>query len=281
MSPDGAARLLGEPLHLDGQGPLGQQGRQTAVYAAEQQEVTPGTLCACDGSHPFERDSQYGRAVSVEEFHHLAVEGKRQLDSTKACASPTTCLDQRWESIKSSAYSEAQGSWGGATIDAHTAESVATDADKYVVTIREPGQETVCVPDDATQERFSAAMDEARGRFGSTLEQQGAHLGVFHDDTKGRIEIDPVLVVDTPHEVETIGAYSHAIDAYHFASGDPYRPPCVAKGPRAITRRLDGGPATPAISTTKAQVGLDPPPAIQWPPLRSDWIEPMRLLETA
>jgi hypothetical protein len=52
----------------------------------------------------------------------------------------------------------------------------------------------------------------------------------------GRIDIDPVTVLDTLQEVETIGAWTHAIGgAYGFASGDGFWPPHVPTGAQMST----------------------------------------------
>jgi hypothetical protein len=168
------------------------------------------------------------RAVSHEEFQQLANQGRSQLSQLRASRSPVSGLDRNWQQVKTASYAEVQKPWGGATIDAHTGEPLASNADKYALSVKPQGLHTVSVPETASQAEFSTAMDRALAQFRGTLESQQHHLGVFHDDDNHRIDIDPVLVVSTPHEVETIGAYTHAIGgAYHFRSGDGYFPPHV------------------------------------------------------
>jgi hypothetical protein len=85
------------------------------------------------------------------------------------------------------------------------------------------------VPEGASEAEFDAAMDLALQRFGPLLEQDKYHLGIFHDDEHHRIDIDPVVVVDTQAEAEAIGAYTHNIGgAYRFSDGNGYWPPHIA-----------------------------------------------------
>jgi hypothetical protein len=71
-------------------------------------------------------------------------------------------------------------------------------------------------------------MDIARGKYARALARGGTYLGIFHDDDNARIDIDPVTIVATPRDVESIGACTHAIGgAYHFATGNGYFPPHV------------------------------------------------------
>jgi len=165
------------------------------------------------------------RAVSADEFDRLAEEGQSRLDALEANASPVTALDSHWADVKSNAYSATRESWGGVTVDAHTGEAVNSG---YALTAKSSGMSTVSIPEDASQDTFNAAMDTARERFGSKLAYQSHCLGVFHDDDLHRIDIDPVIVVDSTDDVETIGAATHAIGgAYNFADGNGYWPPHV------------------------------------------------------
>jgi hypothetical protein len=171
------------------------------------------------------------RSVSHDELQSLAAEGKKTLDSYKTNASPITGLDDpdTWQKVKDSAYAELQKSWGGHTYDAHTGVPLTGTEDKYAISAKNPGEKTISLHDKADAQTFSAAMDAAKEVFRGTLQEQGAHLGVFHDDDLHRIDIDPVRVVDTLHDVETIGSYTNAIGgAYHFKSGDGFYPPHVS-----------------------------------------------------
>ncbi len=180
------------------------------------------------------------RAVTNDEYQALARTGVNQLGRLRAMRSPITELDRKWPGVKDRAFKEAQASWGGVTIDAHTGEPLDTHADKYALSVKKAGMRTVSVPEGASQAEFSAAMDRALAQFREVLVASQSYLGVFHDDENNRIDIDPVLVVDTPGEVESIGAYTHAIGgAYHFASGNGFYPPHV---PGAATAAAGEGP---------------------------------------
>jgi hypothetical protein len=171
------------------------------------------------------------RPVSHGEFQHLASLGNSWVDKAKRDSSPIHGLDSRWEQIKAGSYREVQKSWGGATINAHTGIPLASDADKYAISVKPRGMDTVSVPETASAAEFSAAMDRAREMFRPALERKGYHLGVFHDDEHNRIDIDPVAIVDSLDLVEQVGAYTRAIGgAYHFKSGDGFWPPHVAEG---------------------------------------------------
>lgn len=182
------------------------------------------------------------RPVGISEYQHLAAEGRHYVQGTKRKTS-TAGLDRDWGHIKKRAFKEAQRPWGGATINSYSGEFVGsgqdygeTEAkakgrgyagDRYALTAKHPGQQTVEVPEHINQEQFGAAMDKARRAF-PQLQQRGHHLGVFHDNEKHTIDIDPVIVVRTKHDVETVGAYTHATGgAYHFNTGQGHYPPHV------------------------------------------------------
>jgi hypothetical protein len=170
------------------------------------------------------------RPVSHDEFQRLATQGRDQLRVMKRNASPITGLDRNWAAVKEKTYAQVQDSWGGATIDSHTGHALPDGADAYALTVKPQGMGTVSVPEHASRADFEDAMDRALAQFRSELEQQDHYLGIFHDDDNHRIDIDPVVVVNNLHSVETIGAYTHAIGgAYHFKSGDGFWPPHVAE----------------------------------------------------
>lgn len=167
------------------------------------------------------------REVSQAEFNSLAAEGQDRLAALDA-SSPTTGLDQNFDQIKADAYQQVQQSWGGATYDAHTGEAITGSEPKYALTV---GNGPV-ISENASQSEFNAAMDQAKANLGGELSKAQRCLGVFHNDDAGTIEIDPVLVVDNLHDVETIGAATHATGgAYNFADGNGYWPPHVASAP--------------------------------------------------
>jgi hypothetical protein len=178
------------------------------------------------GSEGIRGDS---KPVSYEEFQRLARNGQWILDGLQSRSAPIKGLDDNWDAIKSNTHAEALKEWGGATIDAHTGEAVAQGANRWALTIKDKGFDTVSIPQGASKEEFDAAMETAKERFRPILEREGSHLGVFHDDDLGRIDIDPVLVVDRLEDVHTIGAATRAIGgAYNFADGNGYWPPHVA-----------------------------------------------------
>jgi hypothetical protein len=175
-------------------------------------------------------DARRSRPVSSTEFQRIAAKGAVQYAGLKKDASPTTGLKDNWSSIVDSSYKEALKPWGGTTIDAHTGKILSSKADKYALTAREPGVQSVTLPENASRAEFETAMMTAHDKFKSTLENKDHYLGVFHNNDTGKIEIDPVVVVHDKKSVETIGAYTHATGgAYHFKSGDGYWPPHVAE----------------------------------------------------
>lgn len=184
--------------------------------------------------HPIIKASEArgdSRPVSHEEFQKLASEGQAKLDKMVAESSPTTGLKAHWETIKAESYAEAQKPWGGTTIDSHTGKPVAPNANVYAITVKDKGKETVSVPENASKAEFDKAMDHARDVFGSILERQQHHLGVFHDDENHRIDIDPVVIVRSRADVDRVGAATRAIGgAYNFRDGNGYWPPHVAGG---------------------------------------------------
>ena len=196
----------------------GQHDQQTHAGGRASTEFEPITADEARGN---------SRPVTSDEFQRLAAIGQQQIEEMAADTQPIG-LDENWTEIQQGAFDAAQESWGGATIDARTGEFLASDADRYALTVKDPGFETVSVPEGASKAEFEAAMTEARDKFRPILERRDHYLGVFHDDDLGRIDFDPVTVVDTLEQVETIGAATRAIGgAYNFADGNGYWPPHV------------------------------------------------------
>lgn len=170
------------------------------------------------------------KPVSAKEFQRLARIGQDKLDAMRTGSSPIDGLDNNWDQVKADSYDEVTKSWGGATIDSHTGKALPQGVDKFALTVKGGGVDTVSVPETATRAQFDAAMDVAKERFRPILEREGHHLGVFHDDDMKRIDIDPVLVVNSISDVHTIGAATRAIGgAYNFKDGNGYWPPHVAE----------------------------------------------------
>lgn len=169
------------------------------------------------------------RPITAAEFHQVATRGRDLMNQMEDNRSEISGLTGNWDAIRTQAWQAAQESWGGVTIDAHTGEMVPDGADKFAVSVKPPGIHTISVPEGASEAEFDAAMDLALQRFGPLLEQDKYHLGIFHDDEHHRIDIDPVVVVDTQAEAEAIGAYTHNIGgAYRFSDGNGYWPPHIA-----------------------------------------------------
>lgn len=174
------------------------------------------------------------RPVTRPEFQRLAQAGADRMARLQASGSPAAGLDDddRFAEIVVKSWLAVQAPWGGATWDSHTGEAVEDGADRYAISARSPGVESVRIPEDATEAQFTSAMHEARARFADVLQTTGAALGIFHDDDEHRIDIDPAIVVDSVEAVEQIGAYTHATGgAYHFATGNGFFPPHVAPAP--------------------------------------------------
>lgn len=170
------------------------------------------------------------REVTHEEFQALAHEGKQRLDEMTANASSPDGLDRNWHQLVAKSYSAAMQSWGGVTIDAHSGQILdSAGEERYALTARDPSHTTISIPENSDTDHFANAMQAARKQFDGELSRENFALGVFHDDDNQRIDFDPVLVLDNLHDVETIGAYTHAIGgAYNFADGNGYWPPHVA-----------------------------------------------------
>ena len=172
------------------------------------------------------------RPVSSGEFQDLARQGNQWIDQAKNHRAPINGLEPPgWEDVKQRSYAEARKSWGGETIDTDTGQPLPQGADLYAISVKPRGMFTVSVPETATYDQFSRAMDRAKDMFRPALERRGFYLGVFHDDDTGRIDIDPVAIVDSIPLVEQVGSYTRAIGgAYHFKSGNGFWPPHVAEG---------------------------------------------------
>lgn len=192
-------------------------------------------------------DARRSPAVSAEEFQRHAARGAEKIAVMKEGATPPEYLDKHFARVAAKAYKATREKWGGVTIDAHTGEEVASDADAYALTIREPNQRSVSIGPKAGGRAFQNAMLTATQRFREQLSRPGSHIGVFRDEDTGTIDIDPVLVTPNLSDVHDIGAYTRATGgAYHFKSGDGYWPPHVATpkyGEKAQTyeQRAAGG----------------------------------------
>jgi hypothetical protein len=189
------------------------------------QPITKEEVAASGG---LETAGGQSRPVSAQEFFDVADQGRQLLNTFADNSSPITPMAENFDSIVTQAWDEVQQSWGGVTIDPHTGQALEQGADKYAVTAKPAGIATISIPEASTEAQFRKAMDRALKEFGPLLQRSNYHLGVFHDDATGRIDIDPVAVVDNQAHAEAIGAYTRNIGgAYHFASGNGYFPPHV------------------------------------------------------
>ena len=182
------------------------------------------------------------RPVSEAEFQQLAAEGRDRLHDIQHQPWTTGGITANLDAIKARTYAEVQKPWGGATIDPRSGRDLPQGADKYAMSIKPAGLDTTSLPEHASRAEFDEAMNIALSKYGKQLAKGGSYLGVFHDDDLNRIDIDPVTVLDSLREVETIGAYTHAIGgAYHFASGDGFWPPHVPEHAAAAMSNAGSG----------------------------------------
>lgn len=182
-------------------------------------------------------DARRSRAVSSAEFQRIAKRGEAKYKLRAGASSPHALQGDRLHALVDRAYTAATKPWGGTTTDSHTGVDLPSDADKYALTARPPGMESVSIPEGASKAKFRTAMETAVRKYGSILDRQGHSLGVFHDDDKHTIDIDPVLIAGNLKDAEDIGAFTHAVGgAYHFKSGDGYWPPHVV--PRRTVEKV-------------------------------------------
>lgn len=178
-------------------------------------------------------DTPRSRAVTAREFQTLALRGKQRFNQlAKNFSKPLALQGDDWRHLKARAWAAVQTEWGGVTVDSHTGQNVEDDGtDQFAMTIKPEGMDSVSVPIGATEEEFNNAMEQAKHKFGNQLRIGQTHLGVFRDEDLGQIDIDPVLIVKTLDDVETIGAYTRAVGgAYNFKDGNGYWPPYVLSG---------------------------------------------------
>lgn len=191
-----------------------------------------------DGMTRGDTDRARGPVVSPDEWREYERIGNEQLAKYKADTAPPEWMDDNWDMLKEKGFNDSRKPWGGYTVNTHTGEFVDNSVERWSVTGRDPGIETVSVPVDASFEEFAAAMDLARERFAPMLERNGYYLGVFHDIDVDppRIDIDPTIVVDTLDEVHTLGAATRAPGgAYNFKDENGYWPPYVDAGAQRST----------------------------------------------
>ena len=169
------------------------------------------------------------KPVSAAEFWDTATRGRDMIGSMLSNSSPPTGLTDNWDALVQQAWTAAQESWGGMTIDAHTGVPLSGNENLWAVTGKLPfGYRTIEIPETSTEAQFKRAMDRALKEFGPLLAASGYHLGIFHDDEKGTIEFDPVIIASSLEDANALGAYTGNIGgAYNFADGNGYFPPHI------------------------------------------------------
>lgn len=175
-------------------------------------------------------DARRSREVSPGEFQSLAATGAAEYEKIKRGSSPSIFEkpSSKQNEIMNQAFNESRAEWGGSTIDSHTGEFLPQGADKYALTVRDPGMDSISIAPTASAAEFRKAFGQATARYRTILQRPGHSLGVFHDADKKTIDFDPVYVTGKKSETETIGAYTRTVGgAYHFKSGDGFWPPHV------------------------------------------------------
>jgi len=201
------------------------KGAQAAVDAGAQLDALQNHPSTPITESDMANQSGRGRTVTPVESRALAEEGKVEVDRRLANSSAPTGLDNLdVHRLYQETRPEVNDGWGGDTIDAHTGASVvkATDGtDQMSLTVRLPGMKEITVDPNADEATFARGIEQAKQEYATILASEGAHLGIFRNDTTGRIEIDPTYVVGDSHQVETIGSYTHANGgAYHYQTGN-------------------------------------------------------------
>lgn len=177
--------------------------------------------------------------VSAGQFQKLAQTGSNMLSGMRE-RGPTPNFDGGMDTAKSHAYAATRSSWGGGTYNPRTGNPVDFhEPDKHAVTVREPGQSPVTVPDHVNADQFGQAMEHAKSKFANQLSTPQHYMGVFRDDDLHEVHMDPVVVTqDRNHDegqgrfkAQAIAAATHSVGgAYHFASGNGVWPPHVKEG---------------------------------------------------
>lgn len=115
------------------------------------------------------------------------------------------------------AFKRSQNSWGGATIRVSDSQFVASEAIGYVFAIGP----TIEIPESADWQEFSEAFAKLEANY-----PDADYFGIFHDNAKRTVDLNPVMFVETRAEVDA--AYNAGVDmpggAYELHTGDGYWP---------------------------------------------------------
>lgn len=184
------------------------------------------------------KDSQ---AVSPAEFQRSAQRGQAHLDRLAARGQSTAAMDTPAGRAKvaDTAFAATREEWGGGTYSPSTGKNVSFRSPaKFALTVRDPEDRGISVPNTVNREQFGNALEEAHARYADKLARGSHYLGIFHDPTKevgghtGAIDFDPVAVVGGKggfekgrQQAKDMMSATHALGgAYHFASGDGFWP---------------------------------------------------------
>lgn len=110
--------------------------------------------------------------------------------------------------------------WGGLTMDTYTTFPVPDGIDAYAVSALRLDEQGISIPEYASFIEFLVAYNDAQAKFNAP------YLGIFHDDSKGTIDFDPVVLAWSTEQVDTLYrlGYPVAGGAYHFTDGIGYWP---------------------------------------------------------
>lgn len=176
-------------------------------------------------------DARRSPVVSREVFGEIEQRGRARLAYLRGLAHQSTDGLARAD-LPAMLASVTAEPWGGVTVSAGNGTVVAPvdDPDAYAVTVRLNGKSSMSVPIGSDADRFARALRIARGYFADELAIPGACLGVFHDADRGRVDLDPVLIVRGLTAAHEVGAACESTGgAYRFADGLGYWPPHVAE----------------------------------------------------
>ncbi len=127
-----------------------------------------------------------------------------------------------------------QEPWGGKTLDLKTGEFVER-TDGFAGGVVE-NDYTITIPFDSNLQgkglmgRLTDAVHQAEAKWGDeVLQRPDVNLGIFRDEAKGTITIEPSIVVKTRQEAEAIATYLGSDGGfYDFATGKGVFPVRVA-----------------------------------------------------
>ena len=122
------------------------------------------------------------------------------------------------DAVLAYAYAMAATPWGGVTISLATGRPIDRDSGYAVST------------GGGVSMSFAASEDTFRDHVIRVASAAGHYVGVFHDDDKSTIDIDPVYVTDFELDAVAVAVARHSTGGvYDFSTGDAVWPPHLAK----------------------------------------------------